>query len=162
MHKAILLLGGNMGDRVMLLNEAQNAILKLGSLISESAIYESEAWGFDSESNFINKVIVVSTNLKPYDLLKELQKIELKMGRIKNGNGYESRSIDIDILFYDNEIIDKTDLQIPHIHIDNRLFTLKCLLDIDPEYIHYTKGQSISELNKNCTDKTKVWEYKYA
>lgn len=158
MHNSTLLLGGNIGDTEALLNEAINHISKLGVITKKSKIYASEAWGFESDNNFLNIAIIIKTNFSAEDLLSKLQKIEAEMGRIRLGNGYASRTMDIDIIFYDNIIINSDKLEIPHPRLHERMFTLKCLMDILPDYNHPVLNKSITELTKSCTDNIKVWE----
>jgi len=158
MNKAILLLGSNLGDRTLLINDAISHISKLGAISLKSSIYESEAWGFESNENFLNIAIEIQTEYEALDLLKELQSIENKMGRIRNSKGYSSRTMDIDILFFNSEMINNDILIVPHPRLHERMFTLKCLMDIVPEYNHPTLGKSIIELTKECTDNVKVWQ----
>ena len=158
MNKAILLLGSNLGNRQELISDAIRHISKLGVISLKSSIYESEAWGFDSKENFLNIAIEIQTEYEALDLLKELQNIESKMGRIRNSKGYSSRTMDIDILFFNSEIINNDILTVPHPRLHERMFTLICLMDIIPEYKHPTLGKSITELKEECTDKIKVWQ----
>ncbi len=163
MNQAILLLGGNLGDRKMLLIQAIKEIAKnCGSIIKKSKIYESEAWGFESKHNFLNQAISIETKLNAMELLIKLQQIEKKLGRQNKTNTeqvYSSRLIDIDILFFNREIINNKDLIIPHPRLHLRKFTLNCLLDISPEYIHPILENSIKTISNKCVDKAKVWQY---
>lgn len=159
MNKVILLLGGNIGDRSKYIGDSISDISKLGNISARSSIYESEAWGFESENNFLNQAIELETIIGALDLLKELQKIENNLGRKRHGNVYTSRKIDIDILFYNTEIITTQDLIIPHPRMHKRLFTLKCVMDIIPNYVHPVLKMSIIELEKECNDTVKVWKY---
>ncbi len=160
MNQAILLLGGNLGDRLEFISEAKRRIThKCGKIINQSKIYESEAWGFESNDPFLNQAISINTSLKAIDLLIDLQKIESELGRYRDGLGYSSRNMDIDILFYNSEIIQQGNLSIPHPRLHLRLFTLKCLLDIIPDFVHPLKKQSIIELDNSCSDLSKVWLY---
>jgi len=157
MNRAVLLLGGNMGNRIELMDYALVYIAKLGTITSKSSIYESEAWGFESEKDFLNIAITIETEYNAFELLKELQIIEQLTGRERSGKGYSSRKMDIDILFYNDEIIETADLQIPHPRLHKRMFTLKCLMDIIPNYTHPKLKMNIIELTSNCTDNVKVW-----
>ncbi len=158
MHYSTLLLGGNIGDTEALINEAIDHISNLGEVTNKSKIYASEAWGFESDNNFLNITVVLKTEYGAEELLTELQKIEDKMGRIRLGNGYASRTMDIDILFFDDIILNSDRLVIPHPRLHQRMFTLKCLMDIAPDYKHPVLKLSITELTKSCTDNIKVWE----
>ena len=157
MNKVVLLLGSNLGNRLKLIDYALINIEKLGLITYKSNIYESEAWGFESEDSFLNISIIIETNINAFDLLKELQLIENKTGRVRDCKGYSSRKMDIDILFFNDEIIDTKLLQIPHPQLHKRMFTLMCLMDIIPEYTHPSLKVSITELTNNCTDKVNVW-----
>ncbi len=159
MAQAVILLGGNQGDRFMYLSKSKEFISKqIGSLRKISSIYETEAWGFKAEQDFLNQVLVVETLLKPMDLLHKTQRIEKILGRVRpaHSHGYVSRSIDIDILFYDNEIIETPDLQIPHIYLHHRKFTLEPLAEIIPFWLHPIFNKSVEELVMNCKDTSKV------
>ena len=156
MAQAVLLLGGNIGDRYFYLSKAKEFISKrLGTLRKASSIYETEAWGFDSNDKFLNQVLVVQTNLSPHELLDKTQKIEQLLGRVRNINqmGYSSRVIDIDILFYDSEIIETPNLQIPHLQLHHRKFALIPLAEIIPFWIHPILGETVENLAINCKDK---------
>jgi len=145
-----LSLGTNLGDKEQNLN---NAIVQLskqvGDVLKQSAFFASEPWGFDSKNEFLNAVILINTSLSPVELLKKTQEIETGLGRkTKSTVGYSDRLIDIDILFYDNLIIDEAELKIPHPFIAERDFVLIPLSEIAPELIHPVSGKSISELIK--------------
>ncbi len=158
MHYSTLLLGGNIGNTEALLKEAINHISKLGEVTAKSRIYASEAWGFESDNNFLNIAIIIKTEFAAEELLLELQQIENKMGRIRLGNGYSSRTMDIDILFYDDIVLKSEKLEIPHPRLHQRMFTLMCLMDISPNYNHPVFNTTITELTKSCTDNIKVWQ----
>lgn len=162
MNKVVLLLGGNLGDRMALIDEAQKSIeVFCGKIILASSLYESEAWGFDSSDKFLNKVVVINTEYSPYEILDKIQNIEKNMGRKRKDNKliYESRPMDIDILFFNDEIINTDRLIIPHPKLHERLFTLKCLDEIMPDYIHPLLKNSIREIILMCDDKGKSWKY---
>ena len=158
MHYSTLLLGGNIGDTEALINKAINHISKLGEVTAKSKIYASEAWGFESDNDFLNIAIIIKTEFDAEALLIELQEIETEMGRIRLGKGYASRTMDIDILFYDDIILNSKSLEVPHPRLHQRMFTLKCLIDILPNYQHPILKKTITELTKSCTDNIKVWE----
>lgn len=156
-NKVILLLGSNLGMRSANLEFAIAELKKSGIKIKgKSKHYESEAWGFEGES-FINQVIITSTSLAPLQVLDLAQKIEKKAGRkhSKSAN-YESRILDIDILFFNEQIIDEDRLKVPHPKIHERRFTLEPLYEILPEYKHPVLLKTIAELKKNCPDKSPV------
>ena len=157
MKKVILLCGGNKGNRAYYMDSARRMIEQaIGKILQVSAIYESAPWGFQAEQNFYNQVVVVETRLAPMAILKKIWEIEKKLGRIRVGNQYSSRTIDIDILFYEQEIIDTPDLVVPHPQLHQRRFTLTPLAEILPDWIHPKFNQSISVLLKQCTDSSSV------
>ena len=128
MQKAVLSLGSNLGDRHFYLAEAAKHIEgKAGEIIMKSSVYESESWGFDGFL-FLNQVIVVQTSLSPWQLLEKLQDIEKELGRtqksetVDDKTSYHNRTIVIDILLYDDQKINSTELTIPHPLIHQRDF----------------------------------------
>jgi len=161
MNQAVLLLGGNIGDRLALIIKATDIIINsCGTLKNKSRLYESEAWGFETNNNFLNQAISIETKYSAPDLLKITQSIELKLGRKqKTSAKYESRPIDIDILFYNSDIIDSEKLTIPHPRLHMRMFTLFCLMDIIPNFIHPILEKNISQLQQQCSDTVKAWPY---
>lgn len=161
MNQVYLLLGSNLTDREDCLSRARVNIAKdIGDIVKSSAIYESEPWGFETDSNFLNQVLLVETMLDPSQLLASILKIEKYLGRKRNGqNGYESRNIDIDILFYNHDIIDVPGLQIPHPRIQERLFTLIPVGEIDETFVHPLLQQTIQQLVLDCPDNGIVKRY---
>lgn len=159
MAQAVILLGGNMGDRYSYLSKAKDFIAKrIGTIRKSSSVYETEAWGFKAEKAFLNQVLVVETDLSPHEVLDKTQKVEQLLGRVRNLNqmGYASRVIDIDILFYDSEIIETPDLQIPHVYLHERRFVLEPLCEIIPYWVHPILGETIKDLIARCKDKNAV------
>jgi len=130
-------LGTNLGDKPSNLNDAVNVLsLEVGNVLRVSSFYASAPWGFKSENDFLNAVVLVETNLSPFNLLAKTQEIERNMGRsAKTVSGYEDRIIDIDILLYDKLIVDKPALKIPHHLMAKRDFVLIPLLEIAPELV---------------------------
>eukprot|EP01093_Parvamoeba_rugata_P013164 TRINITY_DN3994_c0_g2_i1.p1 TRINITY_DN3994_c0_g2~~TRINITY_DN3994_c0_g2_i1.p1 ORF type:complete len:136 (-),score=22.29 TRINITY_DN3994_c0_g2_i1:5-412(-) len=123
---AFLSIGSNLGDRLLLL---QKAIFEIGKVAGEirqvSAIYETPSWGFEGE-DFFNACLELQTLLSPEDLLSQLLTIETNFGRErKDGDGYQSRTLDIDIIYYEKEIIDTENLTVPHPKMQERKFILK-------------------------------------
>lgn len=132
-HTTYLGLGTNLGDKATNMNKAIENIGKLiGKIERQSAFYATEPWGFESQNNFLNACVKVSTNLTPRQLLKATQSIEIMMGRKeKSHNGqYHDRLIDIDILLYDDVDIKEPDLTIPHPLMHERDFVMKPLREI--------------------------------
>jgi len=137
-----LALGSNLGNKHKHLNDAVIAIsLELGNVLSVSSFYPSTPQGFKSENPFLNGVLLLDTELSPIQLLKKTQQIELSLGRTKKDTeNYEDRIIDIDILLYDNQIIDLPTLKIPHPKMLERDFVLIPLTEIAPDLIHPITG----------------------
>jgi len=160
MNRVVLLTGGNLDDRIKILQDAKKAIeMHVGCISNASPIVESEAWGFESEQDFLNQVIVADTNLSPIEVLNRIQKIEIDLGRVRKTEQWVSRSIDIDILFYNDDIIESDRLTIPHKHIQDRRFTLYALNQIMAAYQHPVFKKSIEQLFLDCEDKLKVEVY---
>ncbi len=150
MTQVVLLTGGNLGNVAENLKTALNLIEKhIGRVVKASTIMESEAWGFNSDKNFLNQAVIVSTELLPEEVLDKAQAIETQLGRIRiPHSGYISRTMDIDILFYGDEIIRTPRLTIPHPLIAQRKFVLNPLAEIMPQFIHPQYNKSIAELLK--------------
>jgi 2-amino-4-hydroxy-6-hydroxymethyldihydropteridine diphosphokinase len=153
MNKAYLILGGNKGDKLQNLEQALQLIdQKAGGIEIKSDVFETAAWGNTNQPNFVNQVIRVQTILNPFDLLKTLLSIEEQLGRVRTNEKWMERTIDIDILFYDDEIIKTTDLTIPHPFIQDRKFVLLPLAQIAPELIHPILQKNIIKLLEKCSD----------
>jgi 2-amino-4-hydroxy-6-hydroxymethyldihydropteridine diphosphokinase len=156
MSEVLLLLGGNMGNKSEIFCETRKMITsRVGPIILSSSIYETEPWGFVS-GLFWNQALQVSTLMDPIELLDSLQSIENLMGRTRTSQGYEARPIDIDILFYDNLVINTPRLIIPHPLIADRKFVLVPLAEIIPNHIHPLTSLSIHQMLQICPDNLKV------
>ena len=152
MSKVYLSIGSNKGNRSVLINKAIDEIdKKIGKIISRTSIYQSKSWGFDS-NDFYNLSLLIDTDIEPKSLLINLKKIEKSMGREDIDGSYSDRFIDIDILFYDNIIIDSEDLKIPHTKIEIRKFVLVPMLEIADDYVHPILNKTIRQLNNECDD----------
>lgn len=161
MEIVYLLLGGNLGERGQLLSEMRKEIEgNIGLLEKVSSLYESEPWGFDHPSKFLNQVVACSTNLSPLEVLAQIHAIEMQLGRVRHGEGYEARTADIDILFYGEIVMNSTELTIPHPRLQERRFTLLPLAEICPTLEHPTKKCSILELLECCNDMSQVVKLK--
>ena len=157
MNQVYLLTGCNLGDRHGLLERAKKIIVeKIGEIDKESSIYETAPWGFESEQDFLNQVIYVSTDLSPKEVLNKCLEIENELGRVRQSEHYSSRTIDIDILFYNDEIINEQVLIIPHERLHKRRFTLEPLVEIAPDLIHPVIKKSLSDILKECNDNSEV------
>ena len=148
-----LSLGSNLENK---LNNLQNAVDlisdSIGNVSKISSVYKSAAWGFVS-NDFLNICIKVDTNLNPENLLKKVQEIELKLGRVKLlDNEYEARTIDIDIVLYDDDIIFSNELKVPHPEMLLRKFVMAPLAEIASSVVHPIEKQRIQICLANCTD----------
>lgn len=151
-----------MGDRFANIEKAVRQIEKnCGDLIKSSAYYETQPWGKHDQELFINNVICIETQLPATRLLRNLKEIEIGLGR-KRFEKWGERRIDIDILFYDDEIIDTRELKVPHPYIQMRNFVLRPLFDLAPELYHPGLKKDISYLMKHATDPLKVHKLEHA
>ena len=133
----------------------------VGKITCQSSIYETEPWGFDSKRQFLNQVILIESDLKPHEVLSRSLKIEKSLGRQRtNGDGYHSRSIDIDILMFDNLTLRDDNLEIPHPRLHERNFTLVPMAEIAGDWIHPGLDKSISQLAENSIDTGVVKRYR--
>lgn len=156
MNVAYLLTGGNLGDRLHYLSRAKEAIKKeCGDIIKESAIYETEAWGLEDQHPFYNQAILLHTKLAAKELLYRLLQIEATLGR-KRELKYGPRIIDIDIIFFNDEIIRTYELSVPHPQMQNRRFVLLPLDEIAPQLVHPEFHKTITQLLKECSDHLNV------
>lgn len=141
-----LLLGSNLGNRKEILDKALELITKkIGIIISQSEDYETKPWGVTNQPDFLNLAIGIHTNLKPLEILKQTQAIENQLGRVRKEK-WGARLIDIDIMFYENEIIDEPNLKVPHPLMQERDFALIPLAEIVPNLVHPVLGKTILEL----------------
>ena len=157
-----LSLVSNKGDRI---GYVQQATSLLGaaeniSLIRTSAFYETEPWDMNSDTWFVNAVVEIKTSLSPEDLLAECKRIEHQLGRTHSDKKeYEDRTIDIDILFYNKDIINEDNLVIPHKFLHLRAFVLVPMLELNPDFIHPVLHKSISDLHSDLENPEMVFLY---
>lgn len=159
MNKTYLLLGSNLGNSALEIKEAKNCIeKKIGSITRQSALYKTAAWGNTSQPDFLNQVILVATPLSAIEVLQSNLSIEKEMGRtrtVKNA----PRVIDIDIIFFNKEIIRQADLIIPHAEMKNRRFVLKPLNEIASQFIHPVFNKKVHQLLLECADPLNVKKF---
>jgi len=148
-HIVYLALGSNLGNRAANLKEALASLSPQMEVKAKSKVYETPPWGHTEQDKFFNQVVMVKTYLEPEPLLKHLKRLEVALGRkasFQNG----PRLIDIDILFYDDLVLESTALVIPHPHVHERGFVLLPLLDIAPELVHPVKQRSVRDMLAGC------------
>lgn len=154
--KAYLLLGTNLGNRLLNLEQAvKNINNSCGIVIKQSSLYETEAWGLKEQAAFINQAIEIETRLAPEDLLTEVKRIEREIGRVDTVK-WGPRLIDIDILLYGNIVFHSDKLTVPHPYLHLRRFTLIPLNEIARTIMHPVLEQSIEALLEHCPDKAQV------
>lgn len=159
MNRVYIQLGSNLGDREGYLKQSQAMLIdEIGLIIKMSSIYESSPWGVENQGSFLNQVLLLETDVKPFDLLDIILNIEKEMGRVRIEKWGE-RIIDIDILFYNDEIIETNNLCIPHPYISKRRFVLSPLDEIAKNYIHPILHKTINKLLLECLDEEKVSVY---
>jgi 2-amino-4-hydroxy-6-hydroxymethyldihydropteridine diphosphokinase len=156
MNVAYLLIGGNMGDRLNNLSQAKDAIEKAcGNVINASSVYETEAWGLREQDPFYNQAIIVHTSFDASTFLQCLLNIESLIGRVREEK-YGPRLIDIDIIFFNDDIISSEELTVPHPELQNRRFVLLPLNEVAPEKIHPVFKKTVKQLLEDCKDQLEV------
>jgi 2-amino-4-hydroxy-6-hydroxymethyldihydropteridine diphosphokinase len=157
--RVFLLTGSNIEPRAKYLALADKDIEEnIGKIVERSSIYESEPWGFEANTAFLNQVLIVITELTPLEVLKKIHFIEEKLGRVRKAKTYISRTIDIDILYFENEIIEADNLAIPHPRLHERRFTMVPLAEIAGNFIHPVLNKTNNELLQKLTDMDRVWK----
>lgn len=152
MNYAYLVIGGNMGDREQeLLRAIQLLEERCGAVIDRSSIFETAPWGKTDQDDFLNRALVLETGLASRDLLKEVLYIETLMGRNRKEK-LGPRIIDIDIIFFNHEVVNEPELTVPHPEMANRRFVLEPLNQVIPAYIHPVSYKTVKQLLDECTD----------
>jgi 2-amino-4-hydroxy-6-hydroxymethyldihydropteridine diphosphokinase len=160
MNVAYLLIGGNMGDRLKYLSQARDKIEKTcGNVINASSVYETEAWGMREQNSFYNQALIVHTSFDALTFLQCLLNIESFIGRVREEK-YGPRLIDIDIIFFNDDITRSEELTVPHPELQNRRFVLLPLNEIAPEKMHPVFKKTIKNLLEECEDKLEVVKLK--
>jgi len=156
MNEVFILLGGNLEDKSKIFEETRKLIgERIGLVIKQSAVYVTEPWGFDSEL-FWNQALIVITTLNPHEILLQTQLIEQLMGRVKTSDDYEARVMDIDLLFYNDLVLNTLDLILPHPKMGDRKFVLIPLNEIAPNKRHPVSGLKVEEMLRLCSDQLNV------
>lgn len=152
-NKIVLSIGSNQGDRKSLIQQAIDIInQEVATVIAVSKLYESPSWGFESEP-FYNCAVLIHTSNTASKILTKVLKLEKQLGRVRSDEkGYSSRTIDVDLISFNDEIIATSNLNIPHPQMHNRLFVLLPMRDLSTDFIHPVLQQNINELIQNCTD----------
>jgi 2-amino-4-hydroxy-6-hydroxymethyldihydropteridine diphosphokinase len=155
MYRVALSIGSNLGNRESYLQFACQSIHeRIGEILRVSTIYSTPPWGFESESLFLNQALTIETRLSPIEVLKIIREIETEAGRIRQLSGYQSRTLDIDIVFFEDWILDLPELKIPHPLMQDRLFVLNPLAEIAGDWQHPVYLKSVSALQKECVDQS--------
>ncbi len=159
MNKVYLLLGSNQqGPKKQLVLAQRSITQKIGRIQRKSAIYQTAAWGNTDQPDFLNQVVIVQTKLTAWQIMQTILQIEKKMGRqrtVKNA----PRIIDIDILFFNKEIIDDEELTVPHPQLQNRRFVLVPLNELSPNFKHPVLKKNVHQLFIHCSDKLNVKKF---
>lgn len=145
MTKVFIALGSNLGERRANLRSAVEALPPAVRVVAQSPVYQTAPWGYTEQPAFLNQVIWGETDLSPRTLLRFLKQLEIQLGRVESFR-YGPRQIDLDILFYDQWVVQEDDLIIPHPRLHERPFVLVPLADLAPEWVHPTMGLTVRAL----------------
>lgn len=161
MHQVFLGTGGNIGNKHDNFDKVYTFIKnELGTITKSSSVYETPPWGFEAKDNFWNMVLIVETEFSAVEVLRKINKIEAKFGRKRESGQYKSREMDIDILYFDDEIINAENLIIPHPLLHKRLFVLVPIAEIAPDFVHPVLKQTSLKMLNNCDDKSVIRKVK--
>ena len=158
-----LCIGSNMGDKVNFIHQAASLLANSENikLVRASTLYESEPWGEKNQPWFVNAALEVKTTLSPQEFLKKIQEIEVKLGRVRDENTQKwgPRKIDIDIIFWGNEIINEENLKVPHPYAHKRAFVLVPLLELIPDFIHPVLKKTLLDIHSELNEPEDVYLY---
>jgi 2-amino-4-hydroxy-6-hydroxymethyldihydropteridine diphosphokinase len=158
MPTAYILMGGNLGPREQLLRQAQEGLEALGRVAGASDIYETAAWGVEGQPPYLNQALRLETPLSPHNLLDGLQAVERQLGRAR-GERWQARTMDLDLLFYDADVIETGRLSVPHPRLHLRRFVLLPLAQLAPNLLHPVLGLPVEALLHQCPDALPVQFY---
>ena len=158
MARAGLIIGSNLDNRLEYMNKAIESLQsRVGELISKSSVYVSPPWGYNSSNEYYNQVLLFETHLTPDRLLQYCLRIEKILGRVRTDEeGYSDRTIDIDILFLGDVIMDEEHLIVPHPRMHLRKFCLLPLYEVNPDWVHPILKQDMIHLIDNCGDDSEI------
>lgn len=159
MHKVFLGIGGNIGNKHNNFEKVVKIIeTELGEITKKSSVYETPPWGFDTKDNFWNQVIIIKTELSPFQLLEKIHRIEKQFGRKRKSIDYSSREMDIDILYYDDFYFETKNLIIPHPKMQLRKFVLIPLNEIAHDFKHPLLRFTSFQMLENCKDASIIFK----
>lgn len=148
-----------MGDRESYLSRARTEIDgRVGHIVLSSSIYQTQSWGYN-DNDYLNQVIALESEFSPEEILMRTSCIENELGRIRNQEGYQARTIDIDILLYNGVVTNSPTLTIPHPRMQERRFVLIPMCEISENLVHPTLNKTMKELLQSCTDSCNVKLY---
>jgi 2-amino-4-hydroxy-6-hydroxymethyldihydropteridine diphosphokinase len=128
----------------------------VGSIVATSSVYETQPWKMEDETDFLNQVLLLETNLWASEVMNTILEIESLLGRVRTQQKYEPRTIDIDILFFNNEVISEPNLVVPHPFIAQRRFIVEPMAEIAGDYIHPVLKKTMVQLTSECQDKNRI------
>jgi 2-amino-4-hydroxy-6-hydroxymethyldihydropteridine diphosphokinase len=156
MNGIYLLLGSNLGDRIAYLAEALTLLeQEAGELKAQSSLYETAAWGNTQQPAFLNQVLEISSSLSPTELLEKTQSIEARLGRVRHEH-WGPRSLDLDLLYYSDTVLETPALSLPHPQLHLRRFTLVPLCEVAPLLVHPLLKKNNLQLLQECPDQLEV------
>lgn len=159
MNTAILLIGSNIGDRLQFLQQAAVLIgLKAGRIVKESSLYETAPWGAVEQPDYLNQALLIESPLQASALLETTLRVEQQMGRVRRQK-WGARVIDIDLIFFNQEVITLPQLKVPHPQMQNRRFVLTPLQEIVPQWVHPILQLTVEQLLEACPDPLPVRKF---